>query len=89
VTRAPDFITLTFGLTSGWWLYEDPEVRSEHSPVVAVEQWRKLLTEPDWRTPEFLGASEEAGEGSIQTLIIAERGNALDDRDHQPLEALE
>jgi polyketide synthase PksN len=27
LTTKTDFLTLTFGLTDGWWLYDDPQWR--------------------------------------------------------------
>ena len=27
LTAKTDFLTLTFGLTDGWWLYDDPQWR--------------------------------------------------------------
>ena len=30
-----DFLTLTFGLTDGWWLFDDAEVRIPGSPIIS------------------------------------------------------
>ncbi|MBO1582984.1 SDR family NAD(P)-dependent oxidoreductase [Bacillus sp. XF8] len=38
------FNHLTFGLLDGWWLYEDEAWRIPGSPLVAVEQWERVLT---------------------------------------------
>ncbi len=30
-----DFLTLTFGLTDGWWLFDDAELRISGSPIIS------------------------------------------------------
>ena len=30
-----DFLTLTFGLTDGWWLFDDAELRTPGSPIIS------------------------------------------------------
>ncbi len=42
-TQLNDFVTLTFGLTSGWWLYEDEILRIPGSPLLLPEQWKRVL----------------------------------------------
>lgn len=37
-----DFLTVTFGLTDGWWLYSD-EFRTPYSPIINKKTWEKLL----------------------------------------------
>ena len=35
--------TLSFGLTDGWWLYEDENVRIPGSPILSLNSWEKTL----------------------------------------------
>ncbi|HKX31325.1 MAG TPA: SDR family NAD(P)-dependent oxidoreductase, partial [Blastocatellia bacterium] len=37
------FIHLTFGLTEGWWLAEDPHLRLRGCPAVSIDTWKMLL----------------------------------------------
>ncbi|GAA3118077.1 hypothetical protein GCM10020254_76290 [Streptomyces goshikiensis] len=37
-TGRSDYLTLTFGLTEGWWRYQDPDLRLPHSPLLAPRQ---------------------------------------------------
>ena len=30
-----DFLTLTFGLTDGWWLFDDAKLRIPGSPIIS------------------------------------------------------
>ncbi|WP_158021073.1 beta-ketoacyl synthase N-terminal-like domain-containing protein, partial [Chromobacterium sphagni] len=39
------FAHLTFGLTEGWWLVEDAELRIEGCPALSVDGWSALLRE--------------------------------------------
>jgi ubiquinone/menaquinone biosynthesis C-methylase UbiE len=41
----PTYITLTFGLSYGWWHYEDTESRIPCSPLLKLEKWLELLRE--------------------------------------------
>jgi SAM-dependent methyltransferase len=34
LTSVQDFLTLTFGLLDGWWLFEDSKLRLPHSPLL-------------------------------------------------------
>lgn len=42
---ARPFLTLTFGLTSGWWLFQDQDKRIPGSPGVSPDVWPLLLSE--------------------------------------------
>ncbi len=44
---------LTFGLLDGWWLYEDPALRIEGSPVLAPDTWRFVLEQEGFRAVRF------------------------------------
>ncbi len=69
-TARQDFATLTFGLTGGWWLFEDPGIRIKGSPLLNVESWRKTLAETGFKSVSIHGLS---GEGSFgQNVIICE-----------------
>lgn len=43
ITKIQAFLTLTFGLTDGWWLYEDEEIRLKGGPLLSLNNWDKLL----------------------------------------------
>jgi len=44
VTQSPWYPDLIFGLTEGWWMFEDYELRPNH-PSLSVEKWKKVLNE--------------------------------------------
>ncbi|CAO3460592.1 hypothetical protein [Azospirillum argentinense] len=41
--RIRDFATLTFGLTGGWWAFDDPAERIPHTPLLDEAGWRRIL----------------------------------------------
>jgi acyl transferase domain-containing protein/NADPH:quinone reductase-like Zn-dependent oxidoreductase/surfactin synthase thioesterase subunit/ubiquinone/menaquinone biosynthesis C-methylase UbiE/acyl carrier protein len=42
VTNAPIYLDLIFGMTEGWWLYEDSELRQDHA-TMPPEKWKQAL----------------------------------------------
>ncbi|MBA0052410.1 SDR family NAD(P)-dependent oxidoreductase [Streptomyces sp. AJS327] len=71
VTRARDFVTLCFGLTDGWWLYQDPWLRHPHSPLLPVDTWRALALQAGLRGFTPLGTP--GGQETDQWVMLAER----------------
>ncbi|HYI12098.1 MAG TPA: SDR family NAD(P)-dependent oxidoreductase [Thermoanaerobaculia bacterium] len=65
-----DFSTMTFGLTEGWWQFEDAERRQAHSPLLNAAQWESSLAEAGFRSVRTLGAMDELPSG--QVLVVAE-----------------
>ncbi len=43
LVRREDYATITFGLTKGWWAYEDHEHRIPGTPLLAANTWTRLL----------------------------------------------
>ena len=42
-TQTIDVLTLSFGMLTGWWLFEDEEIRIPHSPLLTSDNWIKEL----------------------------------------------
>ncbi|MET9831647.1 SDR family NAD(P)-dependent oxidoreductase [Streptomyces sp. NPDC006385] len=40
-----DQMSLVFGLTDGWWLFEDAEYRLPGSPLLSLDSWHDVLAE--------------------------------------------
>ena len=85
-TRALRWVDLTFGLTDGWWRFEDTELRPEHA-LLAERSWIELLgaqgfAEATAVTPEHSGqavilaraAQPMAATSGDQWLIFADAG---------------
>ncbi|MFD2168915.1 alpha/beta fold hydrolase [Tumebacillus lipolyticus] len=71
-TAVQDFATLTFGMTSGWWLYEDAEQRLEHSPLLSAKKWQEVLAEHGFGQAKVFGLSGQQADESGQTVIVGE-----------------
>ncbi|MEU5397680.1 SDR family NAD(P)-dependent oxidoreductase [Streptomyces sp. NPDC005963] len=41
-TGHSDFLTLTFGLTEGWWRHQDHSLRLPNSPLLSADSWRTV-----------------------------------------------
>ncbi len=72
-TRLDDFAVLTFGLTPGWWGFEDPENRIPGSPLVASERWMGLFSGEFGRVHDAT-ASHALLSRSGQTILVAGAG---------------
>ncbi|MFG2635901.1 SDR family NAD(P)-dependent oxidoreductase [Streptomyces sp. NPDC048362] len=72
VTRASDFLTLTFGLTPGWWAFEDSERRLPHAPLLGPDQWRGALAESGFGPVRMTGVRGTPVEDLEQCVIVAE-----------------
>ncbi|MDB9379322.1 type I polyketide synthase, partial [Nodularia sphaerocarpa] len=60
------WLDLIFGLTEGWWRFQDYGLRPHH-PLISSTQWQKLLTQEGFESPTLL--NEIIGN---QALIVAQ-----------------
>ena len=73
-TKKNIFLTLTFGLLDGWWLYEDHTLRIPGSPLLAHKAWEKVLKQEGFKQIAFPAADlRELG----QQVIIAESDGCI------------
>lgn len=71
VTGLQDFLTLTFGLTSGWWLYEEKEIRIPNSPLLTPTAWRAMLISEGFKQVRVQTLPESTELESEQCVISA------------------
>jgi amino acid adenylation domain-containing protein len=75
ITELQSFLTLTFGLTEGWWHYEDEENRIKGSPLIHRKKWLQLLSNSGYRKINFFNLEEIITDSSTvsgPTVIAAE-----------------
>ena len=77
VTRHPHWIDLIFGLTDGWWRFEDDGLRASH-PILPEASWRSLLLQRGWSRVEALSDTNRPG-AAAQTVIAARWEGRPDD----------
>jgi FkbH-like protein len=71
-TERLDYNTLTFGLTTGWWLFQDPEFRIKGSPLLDREGWRLALESLGFGAPRFAAPALPNRREPGQHLIVCE-----------------
>ncbi|MGW2157707.1 SDR family NAD(P)-dependent oxidoreductase [Nonomuraea sp. NPDC001699] len=76
VTRAADFLTLTFGLTPGWWRFTDEELRLPHSPLLGAVQWQRAFREAGLTPARTLGIPGTPVEELDQCVLVGETASA-------------
>ncbi|WP_433498361.1 SDR family NAD(P)-dependent oxidoreductase [Sphaerimonospora sp. CA-214678] len=71
VTRGFHFLTLTFGLTPGWWRFTDPEARLPYAPLLGPGQWRRALAQAGFEPVRVLGLADTPPDDLEQCLMVA------------------
>jgi SAM-dependent methyltransferase len=71
LTQRLDYNTLTFGLTPGWWLYEDEPTRISGAPLLGPQQWRTSLREAGFDDAEFYGLAGVVDDDHAQCVVVA------------------
>ncbi len=79
--RKQRWLDLTFGLTEGWWRFEDQQVRPDY-PLMSREMWMQLLTRTgfqsaEWSSPmmqdqnDFLGYTFMIAQAVVTQMPVA------------------
>jgi len=76
MTRTQDFATLTFGLTKGWWAYDDEAVRLPGSPLLGRQAWQAQLEAQGFGAVNGLGFADPAQAVLGQHVIVAQNAPA-------------
>jgi acyl transferase domain-containing protein/acyl carrier protein len=78
-TKPTRAIDLLFGLTDGWWRFEDHSLRPAH-PLLSPDGWRDVLRESGFANVAVLGSAPgDRGVLGSQAVIVAQRSATLDD----------
>jgi len=67
VTNSPVYLDFIFGMTEGWWLFED--FRTEHA-TMAPEMWEKVLTDNGYNNTAYFSDVPD-NSISCQSIIMA------------------
>ncbi|HYM34271.1 MAG TPA: KR domain-containing protein, partial [Steroidobacteraceae bacterium] len=68
VTDFSLFAHLTFGLTEGWWLYEDTALRIRGTPILSADTWQRVLENEGFQSVSF---PTRAAQNLGQQVIVA------------------
>ncbi|MEH1778398.1 MAG: SDR family NAD(P)-dependent oxidoreductase [Nostoc sp.] len=74
-TTVQDFATLTFGLLSGWWLYEDEMFRLPGAPLLSMSMWENVLEKEGFHKCVFL--NDKGDFPNLRQHIIISESNGL------------
>ncbi|MBI3136505.1 MAG: SDR family NAD(P)-dependent oxidoreductase [Bacteroidetes bacterium] len=69
VTNSPVYLDFIFGMTEGWWLYEDTDVRTDHA-TMAPSKWVSVLQKNGYSNVACFSDFEK-NDVSCQTVIMA------------------
>ncbi|MDH5396756.1 MAG: SDR family NAD(P)-dependent oxidoreductase [Cyclobacteriaceae bacterium] len=69
VTNSPVYLDFIFGMTEGWWLFEDTDIRPDHA-TMGPENWTSALKENDFSAVEIFSDFVK-NDSSCQSVIFA------------------
>ena len=75
VTNSPVYLDFIFGMTEGWWLFEDTDIRPDHA-TMSPDRWRQVLEREEF-SDVAVYSDFENNDSSCQSVILA-RNNKLD-----------
>ncbi|CAH9068080.1 Acyl carrier protein [Pseudoalteromonas holothuriae] len=64
---------MTFGLTEGWWRFDDVDMRLEGSPALSFSHWQNVLSQTHFRDIKLLGVQQD----SMGQQVICAHSNGL------------
>jgi acyl transferase domain-containing protein/acyl carrier protein/SAM-dependent methyltransferase/NAD(P)-dependent dehydrogenase (short-subunit alcohol dehydrogenase family) len=65
------WLDLVFGLTEGWWLFADTELRSK-TALLGRDQWLRVLNDSGFATAEAIAGKISANNPHPQTVLLAQ-----------------
>lgn len=76
-TQRNDIVTMIFGLTNGWWAYQDDSIRIANTPLLDVKTWKHVFARYGYKNTWVaeLPAGLDASAG--QSIIIGESDGYL------------
>jgi acyl transferase domain-containing protein len=70
VTKPQRWFDLTFGLTEGWWRFDDHDLRPSY-PLISPRQWLGLLDECGFEAAPICAEKEQKNIPAKQTVFLA------------------
>ncbi len=73
-TRAKDMLLFSGGLLHGLWLYNDPEVRLDHSCMLSVGKWKQVCADTGYALFSAFGPSSAEDQDTFwQSIMLCEK----------------
>jgi NADPH:quinone reductase-like Zn-dependent oxidoreductase/SAM-dependent methyltransferase len=70
LTERRRWVDLVFGLTEGWWRFQDKDARPDH-PLMTERQWLQILDRSGFEQTVAVPGHGRTGDWSGQTVILA------------------
>jgi acyl transferase domain-containing protein/SAM-dependent methyltransferase len=86
LTQRLDYNTLTFGLTPGWWVYEDEAERIQGAPLLLPGDWKRMLSRAGFAYIQIEGVPSVAAANQAQCVITARKIPAATPNGEGPIE---
>ncbi len=61
ITQQQDWLDVTFGMTEGWWRFQDKNIRPSY-PLVSGSQWQELIESSGFDSCEVLTPQDDQGD---------------------------
>jgi acyl transferase domain-containing protein/thioesterase domain-containing protein/SAM-dependent methyltransferase/aryl carrier-like protein len=69
------WVDLTFGLTDGWWRFDDTALRPDY-PLLSVDQWLALFKETGLEVVPYTPWSARNGSAVPQAVLLGQKSSA-------------
>lgn len=80
VTNSPVYLDLIFGMTEGWWMFQDTDIRPHHA-TMPPENWKEVLESNSFHDVNWFSDFPK-NEASCQSVLLA-RSEQLDLSENQ------
>ena len=76
ITRGPRWLDLVFGITDGWWAFDDPPLRKARA-ILDTDMWRRTLSDAGFEDASAIVEHEDPIPG--QSVLVARAPMASSD----------
>jgi len=83
VTKLPPYVDILFGLTEGWWLFEDYDIRPNQC-TMSINQWQLVLQKRQYDDINLISDINDVDDDFGQTCFFLQKNKELKIK---PLEA--
>jgi amino acid adenylation domain-containing protein/non-ribosomal peptide synthase protein (TIGR01720 family) len=73
VTKFQDIVCVIFGMSSGWWLFEDPECRLANCSSLSLDHWKEGLGRTGLVYEKQVGLQGDSFDSPMQCVILARK----------------
>jgi len=68
---------MVWGLAEGWWLFQDPDLRNDNSPLLSTERWEAALADSGFVSVMAFPRGETERAQTDCSLVLAQRPDGI------------